>query len=145
MRYVVEVTARVDKDGQQESRVGSRVYTSISYANHLFVQLTWHIRNGVPHRSPTGAQVSVLAARFYEVAVEDDEQAKVMAANGGAKRLGEVPGDALNALSSFGSDLVIEVHGERVGQERREHTLECADARTDLDRDAAHVRSAAAA
>jgi hypothetical protein len=95
MRYVVEVTARLEKDGASMGGIGHRVYESRTTADELFLQLRCRMLEGAPYRARTGVELSVLAARLYAADAESDDVAKGLAAFGAAKLLGEVTASGL--------------------------------------------------
>jgi hypothetical protein len=90
LRYVVEVAARVDRDGASFDGIGHRVYESWTTPDELFSQLRYSVLDGAPHRTRTGLELSVLAVRLYEADAESDDAAKELAAFGTAKLLSEI-------------------------------------------------------
>jgi hypothetical protein len=95
MRYVVEVAARVDRDGASLDGIGHRVYESWTTADEIFAQLEYRILDGAPHLTRTGVELSVLAVRLYEADAESDNAAKELAAFGTAKLLSEITASGL--------------------------------------------------
>jgi hypothetical protein len=89
MRHVVEVKARVERDGEVSYGAGYRIYKTRSEAHELLFQIRCHIADGVPHRAKTGAVVSVLSVRSYEADAETDDEARRLVQSGAARLLNQ--------------------------------------------------------